>query len=85
MSPLKDSKLLDWLNLAVGASLSQYIDGYKKGNRQRYVVLDIETKCLFRPKRLFWKTAVNSLISIIKILLLSLAELCCLNFIRFIT
>lgn len=61
---LKDTKFPDWLNVAIGASLDQYTDGFGQGNRQWYVTLDIDTKRLFKPKKLFWKTVVNSMANI---------------------
>ncbi len=61
---LKETKFPDWLNLALGASLDQTTDGHGKGNREWYLSLDIDTKRLFKPKKLFWKTVVNSLVYI---------------------
>ena len=61
---LRDTKFPDWLNLAIGASLDQTTNGYGKGNREWYLSLDIDTKRLFKPKRFFWKTIVNSLVYI---------------------
>lgn len=58
---LRNSKFPDWLNLALGVSLDQNTDGYGKGNRQWYLSLDIDTKRLLRPKKIWAKTVVNSL------------------------
>lgn len=61
---LKETKFPDWLNMAVGVSLDQTTDGFGQGNRQWYLGLDIDTKRLFKPKKLFWKTVVNSMATI---------------------
>lgn len=59
---LRQTNFPNWLNLAIGASLDQNTDGFGKGNREWLISLDIDTKKLFKPKRLFWKTVVNSLV-----------------------
>ncbi len=59
-SVLETTKIPNYLNLAVGLSLDKETDGFGKGNREILVSLDVDLKRLFKPKRIFWKSVVNT-------------------------